>query len=313
MSQAFFDELDIPQPKYHLEIGSGPHGLQTGRMLQMVESVLMREQPSAVLTYGDTNSTLAGALAAAKMCIPIVHVEAGLRSFDRSMPEEINRVTVDHLSDVLLAPTSQAMANLSYEGLTARATLCGDVMVDALLHAVRHLDNDNEFLREMGMQSNGYVLLTVHRPSNVDNLVRLREILSAVACTGIPVLFPVHPRTAGRIRDAGIVVDQKNIKTVAPLSYSRMLMAERNSLAIITDSGGVQKEAYVLRIPCITLRSETEWGETCQTGWNVLAPDVSQLNSVLGREIPNCHPAVYGNGDAAQKVVACIMTLDKGL
>lgn len=306
MSNIFFQELELPEPDYNLGVGSGSHGFQTARMLEAVEKILMMEKPDWVLVYGDTNSTLAGALAAVKLHIPVAHVEAGLRSFNREMPEEINRILVDQTSNLLLAPTKIAMENLAREGLGSRAMLVGDVMADILLRIQPRLKDAQGLLENWGIKPGNYVLLTLHRPSNVDEAERLSSILLTLSSFEDPVLFPVHPRTQERIRrfDLDRVVRREPFKCVKPFGYREMLVAEANARMILTDSGGVQKEAYLLSVPCVTLRHETEWVETVSSGWNVLAGVA--LDSVLespSRAEPIDHPAFFGEGDAGRRIV----------
>ncbi|NPV54649.1 MAG: UDP-N-acetylglucosamine 2-epimerase (non-hydrolyzing) [Firmicutes bacterium] len=312
MSDIFFEELELPKPDYNLGIGSGSHGFQTGRMLEGVEEVLIAERPDWVLVYGDTNSTLAGALAAVKLHIPVAHVEAGLRSFNRAMPEEINRVLTDHASNLLFAPTKAAMDNLAREGLSSRAILVGDVMADILFRVQPKLKEAQDELGRWGVQPGKYALLTLHRPSNVDDPKRLHQILLAVSKLKEPVLFPVHPRTQERIWKYGLgkVVQAYPFRCFAPFGYREMLVAEANARVILTDSGGVQKEAYLLGVPCLTLREETEWVETVALGWNVLVGDA--LGDVLERaeEIhPVEHPDLFGKGDAGQRIVDALRSV----
>lgn len=314
MSDIFFDELEMAKPEYSLGIGSGPHGLQTGRMLESIEEVLISEKPDWVLVYGDTNSTLAGALAAVKLHIPVAHVEAGLRSFSREMPEELNRVLTDHASDLLLAPTAVAMKNLAHEGLSSRAVLVGDVMADVLFQIYPKLKGMQEMLKQWGVEPGEYALLTLHRPSNVDNPKRLRQILAAVSSFEEPVLFPMHPRTKARISEYGLgeVVQAFPFECVPPFGYREMLAAEANARVILTDSGGVQKEAYMLEVPCFTLREETEWVETVASGWNVLVGDtLRELLHGAGARRPSEHPALFGNGDSAQRIVETLLNGDR--
>ena len=272
MSQVFFDELEIPPPDYHLEIGSGPHGAQTGAMLAVIEQVLIEEQPERVLVYGDTNSTLAGALAAAKCSIPVAHVEAGLRGFNRRMPEEINRIVTDHLADLLFCPSDTATANLSREGIVRGVHRVGDVMYEALQHAVKQSNRAATFLREWGCAEGRYWLATVHRAENTDDRGRLDGILRALnelaACE--PIVFPVHPRTRAMLKEIAFE-PAPGLRVVEPLGYADMAWLLSRARGVLTDSGGMQKEAYWLRIPCITLRDETEWVETVEQGWNRLA------------------------------------------
>jgi len=271
MSDVFFSELAIPEPDYHLGVGSGSHGKQTGEILARVEEVLVKESPALVIVFGDTNSTLAGALAAVKMHIPIAHVEAGLRSFDRSMPEEINRVATDHVSDLLFCPTETAVRNLRNEGITKGVHLVGDVMVDVLEYNKGIAAKKSLVLERFGLSRKGYLVVTVHRPANTDSRVHMEAILSALGESGFPVLFPVHPRTRKVLEEYGLWERLPgNVIATEPLGYLDMIQAMAHARIILTDSGGMQKEAYLLGVPCITLRDTTEWVETVDDGWNVL-------------------------------------------
>ncbi len=272
MSKVFFDELDVPPPDCHLGIGSGGHGAQTGAMLAALEEVLVREKPDRVLVYGDTNSTLAGALAAAKLHLPVAHVEAGLRSFNRRMPEEINRVLTDHLSDLLFCPGETAVAHLAAEGIVAGVHAVGDVMHEALRHAVALAERKTTVLERLGLAPNGYALATLHRAENVDDPARLAQLLAALreVARRQPVVFPVHPRTRRRLA-AGGAAATAGLRLLEPQGYLDMVRLEAGAAVVLTDSGGMQKEAYWLRVPCVTLRDETEWVETVREGWNVLA------------------------------------------
>jgi UDP-GlcNAc3NAcA epimerase len=270
LSAIFFDELAIPRPDYDLEVGSGTHGVQTGEMLKRLEPLLIAEKPDWVLLYGDTNSTLAGALAASKLALRSAHVESGLRSHRRGMPEEINRIVADHLSDLLFCPTQLAVDNLSKEGLAERAVLTGDVMYDASLAFCEIAENRGGPLAET-WRPREFALATVHRAENTDDPDRLRAIVNAfgrIDKSICPVVWPVHPRTKKRLNDLRISADQ--VRTIEPVSYLEMLLLESRARFILTDSGGVQKEAYFLKIPCITLRDETEWLETMENDCNVL-------------------------------------------
>lgn len=311
MSDVFFAELGMPAPDYHLNIGSGAHGAQTGAMLNAVEGVLLSERPDAVLVYGDTNSTLAGALAAAKLTIPIAHVEAGLRSFNRAMPEEINRVVADHLATWLFAPAEVASQNLAREGITAGVSIVGDIMIDALeLHRAAAQARPS-ILPELKLADQPYYLCTIHRADNTDDAAALASIMSGLNALPRPVLFPAHPRTKARLQEFGIVPGQ-NVVMIAPVGYLDMLRLLQDAACVVTDSGGVQKEAYYLGRPCVTLRSETEWVETLETGWNRLsgiAPQeiVSAVRSMDAAETRNlAHPDLYGDGKAAQRIVATL-------
>jgi len=272
MSDVFFKELQIPHPDYNLGVGSGSHGKQTGEILADVEMVLLKENPDLVLVYGDTNSTLAGALAAAKLHISIAHVEAGLRSFDRTMPEEVNRVVTDHLSDLLFSPTETAVKNLAAEGITKGVHLVGDVMADALAFNRGLAEKKSRILETLGLAGKKYCVITVHRPSNTDSRQNLTSIIRAIGEADVKVVFPVHPRTRKYLQEYGLLPSlPANIQLIEPLGYLDMIQLMGSAQKILTDSGGMQKEAYMLGVPCITLRENTEWVETLDGGWNVLA------------------------------------------
>ncbi len=269
MGGVFFRELGIREPDHHLKVGSGPHGRQTAAMLEKVEEVLLADRPDAVLVYGDTNSTLAGALAAVKLHIPVAHVEAGPRTGDRSMPEEVNRLAVDHVSDLLFAPTPEAMEHLRREGLADRSRLVGDVMVDGLVEASQRAAKESDVLRRLGLEERGYVLATIHRADNTDDGRRLAGIVKGLQSLDRPVVFPVHPRTRKAMAQARIVPDGR-VRLTEPVGYLDMVRLESSAQAIVTDSGGVQKEAYLLQVPCVTVQRVTAWPETVRSGWNRL-------------------------------------------
>lgn len=304
LSDVFFQELDLPQPHHHLGVGSGTHGRQTGLMLEGLEEVLLREQPDRVLVYGDTNSTLAGALAAAKLGIPLAHVEAGLRSYNRAMPEEINRVLADHCADVLLCPTATAVQNLAREGIGEGVHLVGDIMYDSLLAHLPRARQRWRIMERRRLASGSYVLATVHRPANTDDPHRLQAILLALGELGEPVLFPMHPR-ARLAMMSGDLEAAAAVRIQEPVGYLDMLALEEHARVIVTDSGGVQKEAYLLGVPCVTLREETEWPETLVGGWNVLAgAEPERIVAAARRPRPQgSPPPAFGDGHAAEKIM----------
>jgi len=317
MSGIFFEELGIAEPCYNLAIGSASHGAQTGRMLEAIERVLLDEVPDLVLVYGDTNSTLAGALAAAKMNIQVAHVEAGLRSFDSSMPEEINRVLTDHLSKLLFAPTWWAVRNLQNEGINGtRVQMLGDVMHDALrFYSSKTEVRASSLLKELGLTSKQYMLSTLHRAENTDDPQRLRNIFRALAQVSptLRVVFPMHPRTRKALANAGMLEEiLLSVEAVPPVSYVEMMALEKNARLIATDSGGVQKEAFLHGVPCVTLRERTEWTELVDCGWNRLA-NPSDIDAVIGavREslehtpLPVKNP--YGDGHAGDRIARTIV------
>jgi UDP-GlcNAc3NAcA epimerase len=300
MSDVFFEELELPAPDRALGIGSGSHASMTAGILTAVEHVLEEEAPDLVLVYGDTNTTLGSTLAASKMNLPVGHVEAGLRSYNRSMPEEINRVVADHLSMLLFCPTPRAVANLGEEGIVDGVHLVGDVMCDVLQRSRDRARG--QALADAGVDPGSYYLLTLHRAGNTDDHDRLEAILRAAGKLDHQVVFPVHPRTRKAMASAGIKPDD-NIRMVPPAGYFEFLALQAAARAILTDSGGVQKEAYMLGVPCVTLRAETEWGETVETGWNVLVDvDPHAMISGAQRTPPTERPDVYGNGHAAEKI-----------
>lgn len=312
MSKVFFDELEIPAPHVHLAISGGGHGAMTGRMLEAIEGVLLKERPDWVLVYGDTNSTLAGALAAAKLNIPVAHVEAGLRSFNMRMPEEVNRILTDRVSTLLLCPTSTAVEHLASEGLTRGVHLVGDVMYDASLFYGSLAIERSTVLKQLQLPQRGYVLTTCHRAENTDDPVRLRQIVDALVdiSEDMPVVLPLHPRTRHQLEVAGLQAGLAKLRVVEPLSYLDMVALEQAAAVIMTDSGGVQKEAYFYRVPCITFRDETEWVETVTLGWNRLTGAsknqiLSAYQSVLASPplmaAGDSNP--YGTGDASARLL----------
>jgi UDP-N-acetylglucosamine 2-epimerase len=303
LSQTFFDELDLPVPDYNLGVGSGTHGYQTATILTRIEPVLQSENPDIVLVYGDTNSTLAGALAAAKLHIPIAHVEAGLRSYNKDMPEEINRILTDHCSQFLFCPTETAVINLHKENILTGVHLVGDVMYDALLYNIE-IAQESSIIQKLPVKAHHYMLATLHRAANTDNKQALKNILAGLSQIEYPVVFPVHPRTKKAIKRFGIELGE-NIIGIDPVGYLDFLKLESESLAIITDSGGIQKEAYLLKIPCITVRKETEWVETVEDGWNVLVGTNRDLIVKMAHQFrPETEQRdLFGDGTASKKIV----------
>ena len=304
MNKIFFDELGIPEPDYHLEVGSGSHGYQTGEMLKRTEEVLTKEAPDLVLVFGDTNTTLAGALAASKLHIKVAHVEAGLRSFDRRMPEEINRVLTDHCSNLLFCPTETAVENLKKEGINNGVHLTGDVMVDALKENIEIAEKKSNVLDELSLKPKEYYLATVHRAESTDEFIRLKSIVEAF-CEIKNLVFPCHPRTEKFLKQFGLWDKlTEHVKVIKPVGYLDMLMLEKNAQKILTDSGGIQKEAYIFKVPCITLRENTEWVETMEDGWNVLtgANKEKIVKKANDFEPEGEQRDVFGSGDASEKI-----------
>lgn len=310
MSQIFFDELDIPKPKYNLEISGGSHGAMTGKMLEGVEQVLLEERPDWVLVYGDTNSTLAGALAAVKLHIPVAHVEAGLRSFNMRMPEEINRILTDRIASRLFCPTDVAVAHLASEGLVKGVSNVGDVMYDVALYYRQRCDNTDVVLKHYGVSRGSYVLATCHRAENTDDPLRLRSICLGLADVAreMPVILPMHPRTRRLVTEAGMAPLLERVTLVDPLSFMEMIALEQAARVIVTDSGGVQKEAFFYGVPCVTMRDETEWVETLDLGWNTLvgASQTAISDVVLSAQPPGAQASPYGDGHASEKIVAAL-------
>ena len=315
MSKVFFTELGIPLPDHNLGVSGGSHGAMTGRMLEALEAVIVEERPDWVLVYGDTNSTLAGALAASKLHVPIAHVEAGLRSFNKQMPEEINRILTDHCSDLLLTPTSVATCNLGNEGIdAARIVQIGDVMYDAALAFAARTKGAASVPARLGLAPEGYVLATLHRQENTDDPARLRTIMDALArvAESVPVVLPLHPRTFKTLDREGLGGGAPGLHLIEPIGYLDMVALEKGAAAIATDSGGVQKEAYFHSVPCVTLRDETEWVELVDTGWNRLSPPVAgsvriaeAILSVIGTR--GEATGLYGSGDASVRLVDALL------
>ncbi len=314
LSAIFFAELGLPAPDEQLGVALGTNTSQTARMLTALEPVLERESPDVVLVYGDTNSTLAGALAAAQAAIPVVHVEAGMRSFDRSMPEELNRVLVDHASALLLCSSEVAMSNLRQEGVRGLTELVGDVMIDVAVKAQARARDRTDLVSARGLHPGGYVLATAHRAGNVDDPARLARLVSLLCALPLPVLVALHPRTQARLRERGMLFDRLSqapgVTVTEPLGYFELAALLCNARAVVTDSGGLQKEAYLACVPCITLRTRTEWTETVQQGWNVLVDlDPDAAVAALERRPPATHPRLYGDGRAGERVVTALTLL----
>ncbi|GGD72131.1 non-hydrolyzing UDP-N-acetylglucosamine 2-epimerase [Microbacterium murale] len=306
LSDVFFEDLGIGAPDVHLGVGSGSHGVQTGAMLAALDAVFDEHHPDWVLVYGDTNSTVAAALSAVKMHIPVAHLEAGLRSFNRRMPEEHNRVMTDHAADLLLAPTQVAVDHLATEGLAARTVLVGDVMTDVLFEVRDELAGaPSALLDELGLTPDGYYVATIHRAENTDDPVRLGDVAAALASLDKPVILLAHPRVVAKAASHGISLTQGALIAHAPLAYKDLIAAALSSAGVVTDSGGLQKEAFLLGVPCTTVRTETEWVETIELGWNVLANTATEIAAAVTRPRPvETDESPYGDGKAAQRVVA---------
>ncbi len=310
MSDNFFEELNIPQPHFHLNIGSSGQGAQTGKMLEKIEAILQKELPDFLLVYGDTNSTLAGALAAVKLHIPVVHIEAGLRSFNKTMPEEVNRVLCDHISTLLFCPTKTSIKNLKDEGITKGVKIVGDIMYDGMLY---YKEKASETILDyLSIEPNNYILATIHRAENTNNQVRLKAIIQAFGNTAessIAVILALHPRTKKLLKEQGLELS-KSIRVIEPTPYLETITLLQNAKAVMTDSGGIQKEAFFLETPCLTLRDETEWVETVDIGANKLVgADIKKTAKALGQLLsnkwnPDFSSKPYGQGDAADKIIA---------
>jgi len=310
MDRIFFQELGIPDPDYHLGIGSGSHGRQTGDMLKGIEEILLKESPDIALVFGDTNTTLAGALAASKLHIPVAHVEAGLRSFNKKMPEEVNRVLVDHCSEFLFCPTKTAVENLCKECIVDGVSLTGDVMLDILQECITIAEKSSKILEELELRPKEYYLATVHRAENTDDPERLKNIVDAL-CSIEDVVFPCHPRTRKRLEDLHLWDRVKeSLQVINPVGYLDMLLLEKNACKILTDSGGVQKEAYMLQTPCITMRDETEWVETIEDGWNLLVGSDKKtiIEAAHGFEPASMPRNIFGSGNAGQRIVETMVS-----
>lgn len=308
MSEVFFSEMEIRPPDFNLGIGGGSHGEQTGRMLIELEKVFNAVKPDFVLVYGDTNSTLAGALAAAKAGIPLAHVEAGLRSYNRAMPEEVNRVLTDHVSSLLFCPTDASVENLKKEGVVKGIYRVGDVMYDALLHNLEIARQKSQILDRLNLKRGEYALVTVHRAANTDDKERMVSILGAFNSLSTKVVFPAHPRSRKMMQEWGLSV-ASNVLLIDPVGYFDMLILQENANAILTDSGGVQKEAYLAGVRCITLREETEWVETVSAGWNKLVGvNANEIKQAFDTWFPaGMRTALYGDGNAASQISSALL------
>jgi UDP-GlcNAc3NAcA epimerase len=314
MSTCFFEELEIPEPQYSLSVGSGMHGYQTGEMMKRIEPVLIKEKPEAVVVYGDTNTTLAGAIVAAKLHIPVAHIEAGLRSCDKTMPEEINRITTDHVSSLLFCPTKTAMNNLKSEGIRSGIYKSGDVMYDVAIQYGESAARNSKIMETTNIGPSQYILATVHRAENTDEMPRMTKIMEALneIAGDVDVIMPLHPRTGKVICSYGIGDKISRIRIIEPVGFLDMMCLIKNARAVVTDSGGLQKEAYFHRVPCVTLREQTEWIETIDANWNVLA-DLSSTDSIvttirfamMGNNF-RFEIAEYGDGKAADQIVKII-------
>jgi len=305
MNKIFFDELGISKPDYNLGVGSASQGKQTGEMLKRIEKILLKEKPDIVLVYGDTNSTLSGALAAVKLHIHVGHVEAGLRSFDKNMPEEVNRVLTDHSSNYLFAPTKTGVFNLKNEGIKEGVHLTGDVMYDALLFNLK-IAEKSDILERLGVKTKEYLLATIHRQSNTDSLENLKTIIEAFSSSDEKIVFPVHPRTLKFIKENKLEKKtSKNVIVTKPVGYLDFIFLQKNAKKVLTDSGGIQKEAYLLKVPCITIRDNTEWIETVEDGWNILVGSNKEtiLNSIKKFKPKGKQRMVFGDGQASKKIV----------
>lgn len=314
LSRIFFSQLSIPKPDYNLGIGSDEHGAQTGRMLKGIEEVLLFEKPDLVLVYGDTNSTLAGALAGAKLKISVAHVEAGLRSFVKSMPEEINRVLTDHVSSLLFCPTPTSVSNLKREGIKKGVHLVGDVMYDSTRQNLAAAEKSSKIMRKLTLAEKGFYLVTIHRAENTDDQDNLEKITRIVTDLDRKVVFPIHPRTRKRLLEFGLLermASKRDLLLIDPVSYLDMLLLEKNARCVLTDSGGVQKETFFLGTPCLTLREETEWVETVKNGWNtVVGLQLEKIKRKLRENAARPKPVRigFGEGKASREIAKVLLT-----
>ncbi len=308
MSEVFFRELEIPKPDLNLNVGSGSHAIQTARMLEGLEACIMNEKPDWVVVYGDTNSTLAAAIVAVKIGTPIAHIEAGLRSGNRKMPEEHNRIITDHCSDLLLAPTETAITNLTNEGLEGRSRLVGDIMVDSLNFVQKSLQSKPINIEELCKTNEEFVLATIHRAENTGDPSRLNSLIEALSTFDMPVVLPAHPRLVNHCNNLDIELSRGSLVIVPPLSHRELIAAAIASKSVVTDSGGLQKESFLLKVPCSTIRTETEWEETLIDGWNVIVDDLSDLQELSKRPLPKSEqPTPFGNGHTAEEIINCLL------
>jgi UDP-GlcNAc3NAcA epimerase len=311
LSRVFFDELGLPRPEHHLEVGGGTNSSQTARMLAALESLVAESDADAVLVYGDTNSTLAGALVGAQARVPVAHVEAGMRSYDRAMPEELNRVLADHAADLLLCSSERGAENLRAEGVRGEIEVVGDVMVDVALLLGPRARERTDVLERYGVEPGAFCLVTVHRAGNVDDPARLVRLVELLEALPLPAVLPLHPRTARRLEETGLRGRAESaVSLTPPLGYLEFTALLQHARALLTDSGGVQKEAYLAGVPCVTLRDTTEWTETVDAGWNVLVDlDREAALAALERPRPAQRPPLYGDGRAGERVVAALARL----
>lgn len=308
MSEVFFRELEIPRPDVNLNVGSGSHATQTAGMLEGLETCIIKEKPDWVVVYGDTNSTLAAAIVAVKIGTPIAHIEAGLRSGNRKMPEEHNRIITDHCSDLLLAPTKTAIKNLTHEGLEGRSRLVGDIMVDALNFVQESLQSKPINIEELCRTSGEFVLATIHRAENTGDPSRLNSLIEALSTFDIPVVLPAHPRLVDHCTKFDIELSRGSLIIVPPLSHRELIAAAIASRSVVTDSGGLQKESFLLKVPCSTIRTETEWEETLVDDWNVIVSDLSDLEELSKRPLPESEqPIPFGSGQTATEIINCLL------
>ena len=310
MSDIFFEELNIPKPDYLLGVGSGNHGKQTGEMMAKIEEIVLKENPDYLMVYGDTNSTLAGSLVAAKLHVPVIHIEAGLRSFNKKMPEEINRIMTDHVSEYLFSPTETGVVNLKNENITRNVYNIGDVMYDAVLYNQELAEEKSTVLQDNSLEKKGYHLITIHRAENTDDVEKMKNILDAFSQIEEIKVWPIHPRTKHKLADYGINIDSvPGLKVIDPVGYLDMLTLVSNAKKIVTDSGGVQKEAYFMKVPCVTVREQTEWVETLESEANILVgTDTAKIVEAVKKQVSPEYKDVFGDGKAANKIVDILAT-----